>query len=55
MAMDCKIGDRLMNNKNEDVIIVGKENMKTEGTWSIQNSAGCLYVSSEGKEFYLAH
>ena len=55
MAMECEIGDVLLNNLNEQSIIIDKQNMYTEGTWSIKTNVGCFYASAQGNEFYLIH
>ena len=51
----CNIGDKLINHKDRLCEIIDKQQLSTEGTWSIQNKTGSLYVSALGKEFYLAH
>lgn len=55
IAMDCEINDMLINHLNERVYIRDKQNLSTNGTWSVKTGVGCFYISAKGDEFYLIH
>jgi hypothetical protein len=54
-AINCELGDKLITSKDKLREIIGKQQVGTDGTWSIQNKTGSMFVSALGKEFYLSH
>lgn len=55
MAGKCNIEESLVNSRDKQNKIINKGLVQTSGTWSIQTSSGCFYISSKGEEFYLVH
>jgi hypothetical protein len=51
----CEPGDKLISSKDKLCEIIDKSVSHTDGTWSMQNKTGSMYVSAIGKEFYLTH
>jgi hypothetical protein len=54
-AEKCNLGDKLITSNDKLKEIIGKKESITDGTWSIQNKTGSMFVSALGKEFYLSH
>lgn len=54
-AAQCEIGSKLISSKDKLREIIDKKQLETEGTWSVQNRTGSMFISSLGKEFYLSH
>jgi hypothetical protein len=51
----CELGGKLVNSKDKLCEIIDKQMSYTDGTWSMQNKTGSMYISALGKEFYLSH
>jgi len=54
-ASECQLGGKLLSSRDKLREIIGKEQVQTSGTWSIQNRTGSMYIGAKGKEFYLSH
>lgn len=55
VASECRVGMSLSSYSDKDISITDIEPTELEGTWSIQTSVGCYYISINGEEFYLSH
>lgn len=56
MAVAGYPGLHLLDSKDKPVEIIGRDNLHTDGVWSVVcKGSGCFYVSATGKQFFLVH
>ena len=48
-------GLHLLDSNDKQIEIVDRGRTKTPGTWSVETSSGCYYVSATGKNAFLVH